>query len=208
MASMQDLPLGDLIGGPLVAMVEAEALAAQTTAEYIERVGFAPPRASSTDPGAEPEDSGIGELRMAHFGYEKQDESGNQRRFEVRVPVISLVPIPGVRIKSARIAFTARILDARAPEEDRRSAPANPRATTAQPLRRLGDTRTLPRLRGGFSPRRSAGDGTQRGSFEIDIQVNVEQMPIAPGLEKLLMVLDQAIREESTPEVAPRGAER
>lgn len=197
MTSMQDLPLGDLIGGPLVAMVEAEALAAQTTAEYIERVGFSAPTSPTPDPQAESAGSGLGELRMAHFGYQKQDESGNPRRFEVRVPVLSLVPIPGVRIKSGRVAFTARILDVRTSDEARSGSSRSLGAEGLSPLRPLLDNRSLPRLRGGLSPRRSSGDGTQRGSFEMDIQIAVEQMPIAPGLEKLLMVFDQAIREES-----------
>jgi len=40
LGQLQSLPFKNIIGGPLTAAIEAQALAAETTVRFIERIGF------------------------------------------------------------------------------------------------------------------------------------------------------------------------
>jgi hypothetical protein len=208
---LRSLPLFEIIGAPLIAIVQAQAQAARATVEFIEQVGFVKEE-EGTD--AEPK---VGALRMAEFSYTKLDENREPARFAAQVPVLSLVPIPGIQVRQAKISFTAKITDAvtesAASAQSRRAAPA------AQPawLRP-----SLTNFRGSLAPaaRPSDNQAQARGNFEMNIEVELEQMPIAPGLEKILNLMDQAINESKTeparreapasppPEPAPRAASR
>ncbi len=46
---LQQIPFSHLIGSPLKAAVEAQAMAAQSTIEFIHKVGFKEPEAGPTD---------------------------------------------------------------------------------------------------------------------------------------------------------------
>src|SRR5262249_42870009 len=102
----RSLMLFEILGAPLIALVQAQTQAARATVEFIEKIGFA------HDPSKEPSSElDIGDLRMDEFGYTKTDENGSPAQFTARVPVLSLVPIPGIQVKSAKISLTAKIVD-------------------------------------------------------------------------------------------------
>lgn len=181
----RSLPLFEIIGAPLVAVVQAEAQATRATVEYIQQIGFLP---------REPKDGEqqeFGNLRMAQFRYVKPDENGNPSEFLAQVPILSLVPIPGIRVKSAKLAFTAKISDAfseTAASTTRAAAAAAPQALWLKPA--------ITQFRGSLAPSSGTGSDKARGSYELKIQIELEQMPIAPGLEKLLQTMDQAISDD------------
>lgn len=82
------LPFGQIIGGPLKAAVEAQALAAETTAAFIERVAF--------------KDSG--DVRNVTFLYQKGEDT-----IKMVVPLLVIIPIPFIRIDDISIDFLASI---------------------------------------------------------------------------------------------------
>jgi hypothetical protein len=208
---LRSLPLFEIIGAPLIAIVQAQAQAARATVEFIEQVGFV-----QEEEGTDAETK-VGALRMAEFSYTKLDENREPARFAARVPVLSLVPIPGIQVRQAKISFTAKITDA--VTESAASAQSRRASPSAQPawLRP-----SLTNFRGSLAPasRPSDNQAQARGNFEMNIEVELEQMPIAPGLEKILTMMDQAINESKTeparreaaasppPEPAPRAASR
>lgn len=180
---LRSLPLHDLIGAPLVAVVQAQAQAAKATVDFIERVGFeaGETRSSERDAGA---------LRMAEFRYSKLDEAGRPAEFVARVPVLSLVPIPAIQVRSAKIAFAARITDAVAE-----------RAETSQTRQRLAERPSwlepaLTQLRGGLATVSGGAAGRAEGRYELTVELELEQAPVAAGLEKLLQIMDLAIGDE------------
>ena len=65
MPTFTQIPVYQLIGAPLSAMVQAEALAAQASAEFIEAVGFS--KNSNT-----PADS-FGHIKTVSFTYKQQN---------------------------------------------------------------------------------------------------------------------------------------
>ena len=109
---LKQIPFGYLIGEPLKAAVEAQAIAAKTTIEFIEKVGFVPRDASQDmlfiD---ETKDADAGTVRNVTFKYKKRDENNADVEHSLSVPILSIVPIPVLRIDEVTIDFTAKIND-------------------------------------------------------------------------------------------------
>jgi hypothetical protein len=86
--SLQAIPFSVLIGGPLQAAVEAQAMAAQSTAQYIETVGL---------------DSNGSPIQVS-FQFIQ-----NGQTMMLVVPLLSIVPIPLIQINDMTIDFTANL---------------------------------------------------------------------------------------------------
>lgn len=111
-AELRQIPFGYLIGEPMKAAIEAQGLAAKTTVEFIEKVGFVPKDAAQDmlfiD---ETKDADAGTVRNVTFKYKKVDENGADQEVSLTVPVLSIVPIPYLRIDELTIDFTAKLED-------------------------------------------------------------------------------------------------
>jgi hypothetical protein len=99
--------LYELIGAPLMALVDAESQAAKATANFIKEMGFTVTRAETED--TDPED--FGDLKMVTFRSQKRGADGKPQSFKVEVPLLSLLPIPALQIKDAELEFLAKIID-------------------------------------------------------------------------------------------------
>lgn len=183
------IDLGELIGSPLAAFVQAEARAAMTTAEFIEDIGF---RTEETEGGEVKKDPA---LRMARFRYSKPDVNGEPSEFTVEVPLLALMPIPALQIKEATVTLAARITDVI-------TEPATKANASAAPIMKGGilDQIRSKRIRIAAKPVASSGSRTQvaRGSYDLDITVRLGQADTTVGLERLLQVLDQSIVERQS----------
>jgi hypothetical protein len=164
---LRQIPFQHLIGAPLKASVEAQALAAQSTVEFIHKVGF---KATSTDPFAPSDllfddpstDADAGELRNVTFRYSKKSENDAETTdFSLTVPLLAIVPIPSLRIDEVTIDFSAKLTDA---------------------IRR--DTRTTT----------SALASTRE--YKMDIHVRAVQDEMPGGLSKMLDILEEAIEDK------------
>ncbi len=187
---IRSLPLFQIIGAPLLAIVQAEAQAAQTTLEYIEKVGFKP-KETETD-GEEGAD--IGDLRMASFTYQKQDENGEYADFKASVPVLSLVPIPAIQVRDGSVNFAVKITDVKT---ETAKTTANPPTSDAAKKRYVGwlqPART--ELRASMASRTNSKTARKtEGTYQLDIEVNVERAEFPAGLTKILDIMDQAIKD-------------
>ena len=109
---LRQIPFGELIGQPMKAAIEAQGLAAKTTVDFIEKVGFIP-----TDPDQdmlfidEAQDADAGTVRNVTFQYKKIDQNGDEQTVELTVPILSIVPIPYLRIDEMTIDFTAKLTE-------------------------------------------------------------------------------------------------
>lgn len=100
---LTSLPFGNIIGGPMKAAIEAQALAAQATVDFIQTVGFT---------GNQPSGAGTwGSVRTLSFSYSQQDIDGNAQTATLTVPVLTVVPIPHLRIDDMMIDFTVKITE-------------------------------------------------------------------------------------------------
>lgn len=91
------LQMDHLIGAPLRAAADASTQLANSTAEFINRVGF----------------DAEGKLRTVAFGYQKrsvnEDGTSNLDEMQVAVPMLSIVPIPNLQIDEVNILFDMEV---------------------------------------------------------------------------------------------------
>jgi len=102
------LELKDIIGAPLKAIIEGETIAAQSTVDFIKKIGF--------------ENSGktnkFGTLRMISFYYKKQNLDGSFQQVNIKVPLLSILPIPVIQILNSEIEFALNITESTKTETD------------------------------------------------------------------------------------------
>ena len=91
------LDMGQLIGGPLTAVADASTMLANSTANFINRVGF----------------DGNGKLRTVAFAYQKrsmnEDGTSNLDEMKVVVPMLAIVPIPNIQVDEVNILFDMEV---------------------------------------------------------------------------------------------------
>lgn len=115
-AELRQIPFDQLIGAPMKAAIEAQALSAQSSIEFIQKIGFKdtggdyqPTDMLLADPS---KDADAGELRNVTFKYKKKDEDDTVKDFELTVPLLAITPIPYLRIQEMTIDFSAKLTDA------------------------------------------------------------------------------------------------
>lgn len=103
-AELQALPLEYMLSAPLVGAIKSQALAAQTTVQFIEKVGL------------EEKPDGSLQVRNVTFEYTKQvtdpkapDAEPEKETHELEVPLLAIVPIPYVRIQELDVDFEFRV---------------------------------------------------------------------------------------------------
>jgi hypothetical protein len=108
-AELQALPLEYMLGAPMTATIKAQALAAQTTIDFIEKIGLE--LTDPTDPDSELK------LRTAEFSYIQPlpDQANPGQIVEqeslLRVPLLSMTPIPFIRVSDLNVSFEFKIRD-------------------------------------------------------------------------------------------------
>jgi hypothetical protein len=107
----QGLPMGDLIGGPLNAAADAQVKLAQSTANFINRVGF------STDLTRSPPER---KMRYVDFEFERPKElpgTGSPpgaptvvaEKVKLTVPLLSIVPVPNLQVDTVDVTFDMEV---------------------------------------------------------------------------------------------------
>lgn len=103
-AELQALPLEYMLGAPLAAAIKGQALAAQTTVEFIEKVGL------------QEDDDGNLSVRNVQFDYSKQFTNPDDPAAEpsilqqtLTVPMLAIVPVPFIRVDHLDVDFEFRV---------------------------------------------------------------------------------------------------
>lgn len=91
------LPMDQLIGVPLTAAADASLRLANSTADFINRVGF----------------DSKGNVRNVTFKYEKrsmnEDGTSNLDEMKVDIPMLAIVPIPNLQVDEVNILFDMEV---------------------------------------------------------------------------------------------------
>ncbi len=93
------LPFGSLIGGPLNAAIEAQAQAALSSVDFIQKVGLT-------------EDGAVQNVKFKYVDSTSKDVT-------LEVPLLTIVPVPFIRIDDMTIDFKANISAATEVEDNR-----------------------------------------------------------------------------------------
>jgi hypothetical protein len=186
--ALQSIPFRELIGGPLKAAVEAQAMAAESTVEFIERVAF-----TSTGAGSA--------LRNVTFSYSKVNSEGGNQNFSLTVPLLSILPIPFIRIDEMTIDFSAKLHDITRTTSETASAmgisgTANARWGFGSASMRASASRT----------RKTTSSSESEAEYNMVIKVRAGAAPMPEGMAKILDILEQVITESASPAAAPPAA--
>jgi hypothetical protein len=193
-SELRQIPFDYLIGAPLKAAIEAQGLAAKTTIDFIEKVGFIPPE-DDEDPffADEEEDVDGGQVRNVTFSYSKTNENGEEANVELSVPILSIVPIPYIRIDEMTINFTAKLNDA---ISNTTKENFSVDATTSGTYRAFWSPVRLDfRVSTSYSSSRETASRYTR-EYQMQINVRAVQDDIPAGLERILDILEQTIKEK------------
>ena len=197
---LQQIPFSHLIGSPLKAAVEAQAMAAQSTIEFIHKVGFKEPATGPTDlvfadPAA---DADAGEIRTVTFSYEKKDENEELKKYSLTVPFLAITPIPYIRIDEMTIDFNAKLTDA--VTRNTNSEFKLDTSLSASYSAFWSPVKVDARVSATYNQKSSTTEHQQR-EYSMQIHVRAVQDEMPAGLSRMLDMLEQAIQEkdDSTP---------
>lgn len=175
-AEFQALPLEYIVSAPLVAAVRAQAVVADTTKAFIESMltGEANKKVPITvDFNASMSDS--------------VDGQNAKKEVSVSAPLLSIVPVPHLRIDSLSIRFKYEITQTKKKTKES-SASAGVSVKTGAAL----SPWVSASLEGKVASKGSEESVMNRSGM-LDITVNASEAPIPEGLAKVLGLLSNAI---------------
>jgi hypothetical protein len=183
---LASLDFGALIGSPLIAAVNASAQSAMATAEYIQTVGF--------EPAAK--DSKKFDVKTVSFSYTWPSTDGKaDSKKTVTVPLLSIVPIPYLRVDSLDIHFKAQIDSVQ----------------TVSNTNTFNSTSTVSGGTGSFlnmfesvnfsvsvsDQNVNTATSKDTSNYSIDVKVHAGVDPMPAGMQKVLDIFDSLIQPET-----------
>jgi hypothetical protein len=180
-AEFQALPLEFIIAAPLSGAIKAQALAAQTTLQYIKGMMKEDPTTKIITP------------MTVNFTADIQtsgDSMGTKKTMNINVPFMSIVPIPHIRIDSLTVNFKYEISQT-VKSTDAKDEEFGLQAGTSGLLSNWISAS----LKGSVS-NKSSEESTMNRSGTLEITVHASEAPIPEGLAKLLNLLSNAITAE------------
>jgi hypothetical protein len=187
--NLGSLPFGNIIGGPLVAAVEAQSKAARTTVDFIQSVAYAPPVDGETQ-----------RLQTVDFTYKSGDNDTT-----LSVPLLAIVPIPYIRIDDMTIQFKANIsAETASANTDATSTNTNVNANVTGRYG-WGPAKVEASFSAAYSAKKdstSAANSKYAVEYTMDIYVHAVQDDIPAGMQKVLNILNDSIQK---PAPSPNG---
>jgi hypothetical protein len=191
---LASLDFENLIGGPLIAVVHAQAQAAMATVNFIKQVGFKPPAGGAQTAS----EMTTGEPATVTFNYKKMvpkaDGSGEEEKSaSLTVPFLAMLPIPYLRVQDASVNFLAKINSVQFRQVDTNLA------VTGELEAKAGWLWGSARLKVTTTYQRQSKEGaTVTRDYSMDVKVKAVQEEMPGGLDRLLSVLESLIKEKVT----------
>lgn len=183
--SSQVMELQQLIAGPLIATIEADALSAQKYLGYVMHVAFE---------AYNPETGETGKLRMLTFSYNEQDSDGTPRKRTVSIPLLTLVPLPLLHVEEADFDFDIKILDALSESVDEKFSIEEGKSVANRP--ESGGFK----MRASLAPKQGelshSGDLQQSLSANMKVKVKMRPADMPAGLSNLLHLTANNVQVE------------
>ncbi len=167
------LDFGNLIGGPLNAVVEAQAKSAITTANFIKEVAF----------------DKEGKVVNVDFKYSRKNDDGKDQEFTLTVPFLTMIPIPYISVKSAIVEFNAKITST---TESKSESNFNTENTLSVSSGWFVSAKLQSKV--SYQKSSSATDKEER-TYDMHVKVEAENADMPAGTERILTILEQSISE-------------
>ena len=177
--AMQAIPFSSMIGGPLNACIEAQAMAARTSWEFIKEVGL------NTD------EKGQKSAIMVAFSFNR-----GGRMVQLNVPLLTIVPIPYIAINTIDINFKASISASSSTASETSEHTEAGGEVNAKAKLNLGLFSLQAKLKANYSSKKDAkATAESKYSVEstIDVAVKAGQESMPAGMAKVLELLGTAL---------------
>ncbi len=179
LGQLSALPFKNIIGGPLTASIEAQALAAKTTVDFIRSVGLQEVN---------------GKLEAINVEFSYQDGTGAFRR--LRVPILTVVPIPFIVIETVDIDFKARIAaSAQQASEESSSTEAKVavKASARWGTRGFGASVAVDASYSAKKDSKASQESKYSVEYTMDVHVHASQAGLPQGMAQILNILQDGI---------------
>lgn len=184
--------LHDLIAAPLTAVIEADFMAAREFARYVGEFGFEePPASPATGSSEQPPRGFLGDLRTVSFRFDQTDADGRVRPRIVRLPTLSLIPLPLLKVKEADFRFAVRVLAGVSEEEPApvRLLDAGKEEDSSEPDRMSWRAMFAPEAGRGEGDGRPIRDGVDAN---MDVRLSVSHADIPVGIARLCALMNES----------------
>lgn len=203
---LSSIDFESMIGGPLVAVINAQAQAAMSTVNFIKEVGFKKPAADQ----AAGDDTSTSDPIYVSFSYPKElspyvpavpaNPAANPpvagspavaavyETQELKVPILTMLPIPFIRIDLATIDFNAKINSVEYRKTD--TSLKIDASVEASAGWFFGSAKL--KVTTSFQRNTSQGTTVDR-TYSLAIHVKAVQDEMPAGMEKILGILESAI---------------
>lgn len=183
---LSSIDFASMIGGPLVAVVNAQAQAAMSTVNFIKQIGFKPADNQQVDGQTS------GEPIYVKFEYSKDvvaaDGSTAPETHELKVPMLTIVPIPCLRIEETTIDFNAKINSVEYARTDTTVG------VDAELEARAGWGWGSARLKVNASYKRTSVEGhSVERTYTLGVKVVAKQEELPEGMQRVLSILENSI---------------
>lgn len=187
---LASLDFESMIGGPLNAVIKAQAQSAVTSVDFIKAVGF------DTD-----DDGNVSGPTMVTFKYKKPvvvtTGDGDDARdeivptdYELSVPFLTMLPIPFIRVEETTIDFNAKIT---AIQE---SSSTSSHGLDTELKAKAGWGWGSASLKVNYSYKKSTSSSQKiERTYSMAVHVRAVQDELPAGTERLLGILENSIQE-------------
>lgn len=182
------LPMGDLIGGPLMAACDAQVRLANATADFIKVVGFLPP----TDQTKQ-----VGEVRTVSFKFDRPSQGSAadpatgavpMERVELEVPLLAVVKVPALAIDKVDVTFDMEVKNS----EKSMEATDAKASLEAEAKVGWGPFSATVKISGSVSSHKENTRSTdQSAKYHVEVHASDNGMP--EGLARVLDLIAQSV---------------
>lgn len=179
-SALQAIPFGSMIGGPLKACIEAQAMAAKTSWEFIQEVGL------NTD-------AKTGKKEAVNVSFEFIQ---NGRVVQLNVPLLTIVPIPYIAIHDIDINFKANISASSSNVSEQSSSSQLNAGGEMKAGLKVGPFHMDATMKANYSSKKDS-KATQESKYSVeytmDVAVKAGQDSMPAGLAKVLELLGNSL---------------
>jgi len=198
-----------LISGPLTGLVDAQIASSMSTTDFVINTCFKSIEADKDSLGRIGDT--VGEPVLINFKYPHLTEFGVSGTRTLEVPLITMVPIPMLRIDNATIDFNCKITDVYSyhratinhyksskaligggtdPEESESSGTVTEGTATNDPVQDKFEN--IVAMQASISAKKSTRDGFEvKREYTMRIRVTAVQDDLPAGLDRLIGILEQ-----------------
>ncbi|MCH4896300.1 DUF2589 domain-containing protein [Marinilabiliaceae bacterium JC040] len=170
--SSQVLELQQLIAGPLIATIDADSMSAERYLDFVMHTAFE---------DYNPETGDTGDLRMLTFSYQSNNLNEKKQQ-QVKIPLVTLIPLPLLHIEEAEFDFDIKIHDAMHEEEEH--------GFSIKDGKKVKNENSKPslKMRASLAPQKGGKkiERDQNLSANMKIHVKMKQADMPAGLSNLL----------------------